>query len=215
MHRDRSHVRTTLPQLYISCFTAVGDDYSDDSLNDCYYYCHFHCHLSFSSSLKLSRFWLLLSWALSLLWLMRYSVNYFAHRYVYECEYIHLHIYNHKTIKYNRPLITIMSAMTCQITSLTIVYPTVYSGRKSKKTSKLRVTGLCEGNSPVTGEFPAQRASYAENVSIWWRHHEHESLLWLIILQAFPGVQLQHGRGMVKRIGMGSKRKGSENCSVE
>ena len=22
-----------------------------------------------------------------------------------------------------------------------------------------------------TGEFPAQRASYAENVSIWWRHH--------------------------------------------
>ena len=26
--------------------------------------------------------------------------------------------------------------------------------------------------SPVTGEFPAQRASYAENVSIWWRHHD-------------------------------------------
>ena len=43
--------------------------------------------------------------------------------------------------------------------------------RRSKKTSKLRVTGLCEGNSPVTGEFPAQRASNAENVSIWWRHH--------------------------------------------
>ena len=42
--------------------------------------------------------------------------------------------------------------------------------RGSKKTSKLRVTGLCEGNSPVTGEFPAQRASNAENVSIWWRH---------------------------------------------
>ena len=44
--------------------------------------------------------------------------------------------------------------------------------RRSKKTSKLRVTGLCEGNSPVTGEFPAQRASNAENVSIWWRHHD-------------------------------------------
>ena len=43
--------------------------------------------------------------------------------------------------------------------------------RTSKKTSKLRVTGLCAGNSPVTGEFPAQMASYAENVSIWWRHH--------------------------------------------
>ena len=43
---------------------------------------------------------------------------------------------------------------------------------RSKKTSKLRVTGLCEGNSLVTGEFPTQRASNTENVSIWWRHHE-------------------------------------------
>ena len=43
--------------------------------------------------------------------------------------------------------------------------------RRSKKTSKLRVTGLCARNSPGTGEFPAQMASYAENVSIWWRHH--------------------------------------------
>ena len=42
--------------------------------------------------------------------------------------------------------------------------------RKSKKISKLRVTGLCEGNSLVTGEFPAQRASNAENISIWWHH---------------------------------------------
>ena len=45
-------------------------------------------------------------------------------------------------------------------------------GRRSEKTSKLRVTGLCAWNSPGTGEFPAQMASYAENVSIWWRHHE-------------------------------------------
>ena len=44
--------------------------------------------------------------------------------------------------------------------------------RKSKKTSKLRVTGLCAGNSPGTGEFPAQMASNAENFSIWWRHHD-------------------------------------------
>ena len=43
--------------------------------------------------------------------------------------------------------------------------------RRSKKIPKLRVTGLCAGNSPVTGEFPAQMASNAENVSIWWRHH--------------------------------------------
>ena len=42
---------------------------------------------------------------------------------------------------------------------------------RSQKTPKLRVTGLCEVNSPVTGEFPAQRASNAEKVSIWCRHH--------------------------------------------
>ena len=40
-----------------------------------------------------------------------------------------------------------------------------------EKTSKLGVTGLCVGNSPVTGEFPTQMASNAENFSIWWRHH--------------------------------------------
>ena len=45
--------------------------------------------------------------------------------------------------------------------------------RISKKTSKLRVTGLCAGNSPGTGEFPAQMASYAENISLSWRHHEY------------------------------------------
>ena len=39
--------------------------------------------------------------------------------------------------------------------------------RRSKKSWKLRVTGLCEGNSLVTGEFPAKRASKAENVSIF------------------------------------------------
>ena len=43
--------------------------------------------------------------------------------------------------------------------------------RGSKKTPMLHVTGICEGNSPVTGDFPTQTASNAENVSIWWRHH--------------------------------------------
>ena len=35
-----------------------------------------------------------------------------------------------------------------------------------KENTKLHITGLCEGNSPVTGEFPVQRASNVENVSI-------------------------------------------------
>ena len=65
----------------------------------------------------------------------------------------------------------VMGVIASQITSLAIVYSTVYSDSRSKKTSKLRVTGLCAWNSPVTDEFPAQMASNAENVSIWWRHH--------------------------------------------
>ena len=54
---------------------------------------------------------------------------------------------------------------------------------RSKKRSKLRVTALCEGNSPVTGEFPAQRASDAENVSIWWRNHVIR-----LCVPPFPGM---------------------------
>ena len=76
----------------------------------------------------------------------------------------------------------IMGVMASQITSLTIVYSTVYSGadqRKHQSSASLAfVRGIhrcefpaCEGNSPLTGEFLAQRTSNAENVSIWWRHH--------------------------------------------
>ena len=43
---------------------------------------------------------------------------------------------------------------------------------RSKKTWKLHVTGLCDGNPLVTGGFPWQRTSNVENVSIWWRHHD-------------------------------------------
>ena len=64
-----------------------------------------------------------------------------------------------------------MSTMASQITSLTTIYPIVHSGADQRKPQKLRVTGLCAGNSPATGEFPAQKASNAENFSIWWRHH--------------------------------------------
>ena len=66
----------------------------------------------------------------------------------------------------------IMAAMASQITSLTIVYLTVY---RSKKTPKLRVSGLCAGNSPVTGEFPAQRASTRKMFPI------DDVIMWFII----------------------------------
>ena len=60
-------------------------------------------------------------------------------------------------------------AMASQITSLAIVYSIIYSGTDQRKHQSS--TCLCAGNSPLTGEFPAQKASNAENVSIWWRHH--------------------------------------------
>ena len=80
----------------------------------------------------------------------------------------------------------IFGSIASQITSLTIVYSTVYSDadqRKHKSSASLAfVRGIHRGpvNSPhiwpvtreFTGEFPAQMASNAENVSIWWRHHD-------------------------------------------
>ena len=56
---------------------------------------------------------------------------------------------------------------------------------RSKKTSKLRITGLCAGNSPITGEFPSQWASNAEDVSIWWRHHGIEAYSYCAILHCW------------------------------
>ena len=61
-----------------------------------------------------------------------------------------------------------MGVIASQITNLTIAYSIFYSDA-AKKTSKLRVIGLCTGNSPgpvnsphkclvtVTGELPSQR----------------------------------------------------------
>ena len=61
--------------------------------------------------------------------------------------------------------------MASQITSLTIVYSTVYSGTDEIKHQSSASLAFVGGNSPVTGEFPAHRASNAVNVSNWWRHH--------------------------------------------
>ena len=90
----------------------------------------------------------------------------------------------------------IMSAMATEITSLTIVYATVYSG--ANKTHQSSAPLACEGNSPVTGEFPAQRVSNAENISIddviMKRLDFHT---WLIIAFGFPwdGWWLRWGSG--------------------
>ena len=82
----------------------------------------------------------------------------------------------------------IMSSMASQITSLMTVYSTVYSRHRSMKTSKPRVTGLFARNSPVTGDFLAQRVSNAENVFIWWRLHDQ------VGFQGFAETEEIHSR---------------------
>ena len=64
---------------------------------------------------------------------------------------------------------------------------------RSRKTSKLRVTGLCAGISPVPGGFFAQRASKAEDVSIWWRHHDIFSLFMLSMIKWQSVLHLHYG----------------------
>ena len=63
-----------------------------------------------------------------------------------------------------------MIAIASQITSLTIVYSTVYSDTDQRKHQSSASLAFL-GKSTMTDEFPAQRASNAENISIWWRHH--------------------------------------------
>ena len=64
-----------------------------------------------------------------------------------------------------------MGAMASQITSLTIVYSTVYSGADQSKHQSSASLSFVWGIHQGAGEFPAQMVSNAENVSIWCRHH--------------------------------------------
>ena len=65
----------------------------------------------------------------------------------------------------------IMSAMASQITSLMIMYSTVYSGADQSKHQSSASLAFVRGIHRWPVNFPAQMASNAENVSIWWRHH--------------------------------------------
>ena len=57
-----------------------------------------------------------------------------------------------------------MSAMAFQFTSLNNCLLIRLFSHRWKETAKLRVAGLFEGISPVTGEFPAQRENNAEKM---------------------------------------------------
>ena len=65
----------------------------------------------------------------------------------------------------------IVSRMASQITDVSNCLLKCLFRRRSKKTLKPHIAGICEGNPPVTSGFPSQRASDMENVPIWWSHH--------------------------------------------
>ena len=56
-----------------------------------------------------------------------------------------------------------MSAIASQITSLTIVYSTVYPDADQRNHQSSASLAFVR--------FPVQMTSNAETVSIWWRHH--------------------------------------------
>ena len=58
----------------------------------------------------------------------------------------------------------IMGTMASQITRLTIIYSTDYSGADQRKHQSS--ASILRRNSPVTDEFPALMASNAENISL-------------------------------------------------
>ena len=59
-----------------------------------------------------------------------------------------------------------------------IVCSTVCSGAYQRKYQSSASLSLCEWNPAVTGGFPTQRASNAENVFIRWRRHVNSVYSW-------------------------------------
>ena len=98
----------------------------------------------------------------------------------------------------------IRSKMASQITGISVVYSTVSSGVDQRK-HQSSVSLACVRNSPMTGEFPTQRASDAQNVSISWRHHDtiltHQGIQYFTKYKLFP-LRLWHMKTVTSRLAM-------------
>ena len=66
----------------------------------------------------------------------------------------------------------IMSAVTSQITGVSIVLSSIFSGADQRKHQSSASLAFVRGNPLVTDGFPLRSVDNAENVSIWWRHHD-------------------------------------------
>ena len=102
-----------------------------------------------------------------------------------------------------------MGPMTSPITSLTIAYSTVYSGTDQRKHQSSASPAFVQGIHRWPVNSPHKGASDAENVSIWWRHHDHRSpsltyvwkLLILRLRQNLPGAnELKQWTGCHKQL---------------
>ena len=86
----------------------------------------------------------------------------------------------------------IMGAMLSQITSLKIVYSSINWGADQSKTSKLRVTDICAGNSPGMGAMVSQITSIKiVYSSIYWgadqgKHQTSASLAFVRGIHRIP-----------------------------
>ena len=91
-------------------------------------------------------------------------------------SYISLYHYNHIAETFLQLYIlhysdVIMDMMASQITSLTIVYSTVYSDADQRKHQSSALLAFVRGIHRWPVNSPTQMTSNAENVYIWWRHH--------------------------------------------
>ena len=69
---------------------------------------------------------------------------------------------------------------------------------QTKKNIKAPRHWLCPGNSLLTIEFPAEMAGNAENVSIWWRHHDTQIIVRRLRIGCMAGLCMEMAAGCYK-----------------
>ena len=101
-----------------------------------------------------------------------------------------------------------MGAMASQITDVSIVYSTACSGADQRKIKAPR-------HWPLWGDFPSQRASNAENVSIWWRHHcfcRYCDWVYDVTERVVPGRQRDYCEPLPKNAPVSDVKKSAYCC---
>ena len=103
----------------------------------------------------------------------------YPHTSTKQCQAISRHSDDWKIMKHFYQIVltihysdVIMGTMVSQITSLTIVYSTIYSGADQRKHQSSTSLAFLWGTHRWPVNSPVQMTHNVENVSIWWCHHE-------------------------------------------